>query len=648
MIDNDLLWQTKLAARIHDPAEKALVLLRDPAGHEDGTSRALRRLLGFDRIRRRRGPGQRSGAGQRTVQKRSAAGDLPPRAARRLVGGRRRPPPMADGGDHRHHQNGRPEPSRWPTGRRCAGQQAGARDIRSPATQYDLGQTRWPGRHRSQGHQAAQLRPFLGLLARLGAQGERRKTCAKPCSPTGASARICTEDEDFGKLGALWRLLPADTRVPTIASGITSISPPPSPAPLPPIRTARRRCWRCPSARCRASSRRRARWTTCGPGRTCCRAWPGRRCVRSCEALGPDAILFPRLRGIPQVDLWLRDDMGLDLPSCSRAATGCGAAPTPTRCFPRRCRTASWPWCPASQARAPGGAGRRQRCGPGSRPLGKTVVDRPAEEAGMATNALATSLHCYDQMRDQLAGFPEVHWAAVPFSLIRPRDAPPDRPGHHRPVRRDGALLRRGAGKPSGFLASPAWQVLQKETTWERPHHLLRPEPRRALPGGVRPRGAAAGGGQEYAPFDQSEQTGLALLAHRRDRMADRERQISRRTRPASARAVMTTSSGKASTSKPCGPRWPTRSPPGPSTASTWVPCPPSSGCGRPCSRRKCEGPEAGRCAASSSPPTPWRWPTRSTNGSARGGRAAQRLRRRRQKIRPVALPRRADDASHG
>jgi CRISPR-associated protein Cmr2 len=50
MTDNNILWQTKLAARIHDPAEKALVLLRDPAGHEDGTSRALTRLLGFHEI----------------------------------------------------------------------------------------------------------------------------------------------------------------------------------------------------------------------------------------------------------------------------------------------------------------------------------------------------------------------------------------------------------------------------------------------------------------------------------------------------------------------------------------------------------------------------------------------------------------------
>lgn len=45
MDNKEILWQTKLAARIHDPAEKALVLLRDPAGHEGGTSKALARLL---------------------------------------------------------------------------------------------------------------------------------------------------------------------------------------------------------------------------------------------------------------------------------------------------------------------------------------------------------------------------------------------------------------------------------------------------------------------------------------------------------------------------------------------------------------------------------------------------------------------------
>ncbi len=48
--DRDTLWQTKLHARLHDPAEKALVLLRDPEGHEGGSSRVLHRLLGFQRI----------------------------------------------------------------------------------------------------------------------------------------------------------------------------------------------------------------------------------------------------------------------------------------------------------------------------------------------------------------------------------------------------------------------------------------------------------------------------------------------------------------------------------------------------------------------------------------------------------------------
>ncbi|MEY4414800.1 MAG: type CRISPR-associated protein Cas10/Cmr2, partial [Pseudomonadota bacterium] len=48
--DQDILWQTKLHARLHDPAEKALVLLRDPEGHEGGSSRVLHRLLGFQRL----------------------------------------------------------------------------------------------------------------------------------------------------------------------------------------------------------------------------------------------------------------------------------------------------------------------------------------------------------------------------------------------------------------------------------------------------------------------------------------------------------------------------------------------------------------------------------------------------------------------
>ena len=47
-MDQQAIWQTKLAARIHDPAEKALVLLRDPAGHEGGSIVAVGKALGFE------------------------------------------------------------------------------------------------------------------------------------------------------------------------------------------------------------------------------------------------------------------------------------------------------------------------------------------------------------------------------------------------------------------------------------------------------------------------------------------------------------------------------------------------------------------------------------------------------------------------
>jgi len=42
---SDVIWQAKLAAWTHDPPEKAMVLLRDRAGHEGGTVQALREIL---------------------------------------------------------------------------------------------------------------------------------------------------------------------------------------------------------------------------------------------------------------------------------------------------------------------------------------------------------------------------------------------------------------------------------------------------------------------------------------------------------------------------------------------------------------------------------------------------------------------------
>jgi CRISPR-associated protein Cmr2 len=60
-------------------------------------------------------------------------------------------------------------------------------------------------------------------------------------------------------------------------------------------------------------------------------------------------------------------------------------------------------------------------------------------------------------MQRQLKGFPEVHWAAVPFSLVRRRNA-------DKQTDLDVAALSSAMapffgveqGKPCGFLSSPA------------------------------------------------------------------------------------------------------------------------------------------------------------------------------------------------
>src|SRR5690606_9425373 len=64
-------------------------------------------------------------------------------------------------------------------------------------------------------------------------------------------------------------------------------------------------------------------------------------------------------------------------------------------------------------------------------------------------------LPCHAQLAAQLGGFPEVHWAAVPFApLVREGEKTPD------------VTELNKAGEPffgnGGFLASPAWQRLQK------------------------------------------------------------------------------------------------------------------------------------------------------------------------------------------
>jgi CRISPR-associated protein Cmr2 len=103
------------------------------------------------------------------------------------------------------------------------------------------------------------------------------------------------------------------------------------------------------------------------------------------------------------------------------------------------------------------------------------VVNRLLDAAQLRTGA---NQHCHQQMRDQLAGFPEVHWAAVPFSLIHPRNA-------EKQNNLDTSALSAAMapffgvqpGQPAGFLASPAWQVLKDDMPWDDRTTFWSPNP---------------------------------------------------------------------------------------------------------------------------------------------------------------------------
>lgn len=463
-MSKDLIWQVKLAARIHDPIEKALVLLRDPAGHEGGTSRVLTRLLGLgDAPAETVGPSE-EGAMSALVFKHG----LPMETYRHV----QRADWWAAAAD-------RPQ---WPMEEITVSTKSGQQRTLKIA---DWAQVRWTKGsvliHPLTGEQYAlpgglsetdiadikgrSLDHFASLLAALGAKDEPEQNLRKTLLAFWRFGPDLREAEDFGKLGELWRLLPADTRVPDhsiwdhldLASAFAGAF-----AADPKGEVALLALSIGPVQGFIASAR------------TTSDLWAGSHLLSRlsweamqplCARLGPDAILFPRLRGIPQVDLWLRGEMGLPaglFADCNWMRDPTDANPLFSAALPNRFVAL----VPASEARQIAEEVTAAVRG-WLQAQGQTVVDRLLEAVGLKEKDAPRdeSVHAYRQMREQLDGFPEVHWAAVPFSLIRPRDE----------VRQTdldvsalsaamGPFFGAEGGKACGFLDSDAWRVLAQET----------------------------------------------------------------------------------------------------------------------------------------------------------------------------------------
>ena len=377
---SDTLWQTKLHARLHDPAEKALVLLRDPAGHEGGTSRALHRDLGFHTLP----SNDRIDPDNGDVLARVLFKHGIPITMYRHV---KRADWWASAAD-------RPQ---WPLEEITVTSPGGRTRTRKVA---DWARVRWS-------RDPILIHPLTGRELNLKTLGETDITDVKQRSLDHFSRLVVkdedgdavdwqrtllaywrfgpelAEDEDHGKLGALWPLLPADTRVPdhsiwdhldlTSAFAGAFAADPEGEAALLALSIG-------PVQSFIAAARTTSDlWA--GSHLLSRLAWEAMKVV--CRRHGPDAILFPRLRGLPQVDVWLRDEMKLPrerFEDCDWNKSNTDANPLFAAALPNRPRGAGTAVGSARPCRRH--HKHRTRLASGSRPSCRKAPSRGREAAG--------------------------------------------------------------------------------------------------------------------------------------------------------------------------------------------------------------------------------------------------------------------------
>lgn len=456
---DDRIWQAKLHARLHDPAEKALVLLRDPAGHEGGTSRELHHLLFKDGV---------------------------PSDIRRLV---KRADWWASAAD-------RPQ---WPKDVWARVNWAKEPVLIHPLSgkqfDVDLGSLAATD---VEDIKARSLEHFRSLSF----QGDGETDWRRTQLAYWRFGPELKEDDSNGKLGRLWRLLPADTRVPdhSIWDHLDLVS--------------------AFAGAFVADANNEAALLTVSLGpvqsfiasaRTTSDLWAGSHLLAQlsweamkviCERLGPDAILLPRLRDIPQVDVWLRDECGLPdawFADCLWAQKETDANPLFSAALPNRFVAI----VPADGVAEMANCIEESVCA-WLQDLGVEVVDSLLKAAGFREH----DVPAHEQMRDQLGGFPEMHWAAVPFSLIHPRNKERQTDlDISRLLAAMAPFFDTKASEESGFLASPAWRVL-KETRTLDGVTFYAPNPGVLYPAIYELAERTLAAAKSVRPFEQAEQKG--------------------------------------------------------------------------------------------------------------------------------------------
>jgi len=429
----DERWMAKLVAWTHDPAEKALVLFRDPAGHEGGTVRALRQAL------------------------------FPGGVPSRLIDVARRADRWAAAAD-------RPQfPRQRDDGPFEAWTQV--RFDERPVLIHPLSGDRIEVREGFREIQPAQIRAvsldhFQSRVLRT-ADGEidHERTALAfwrfgPRSRASRDGRPSIDaavppGEDLGDpLGAVWDLLPADTRVPdhtiwahldltSSLAGAFAADTEGGPALLVvsfgPVQEF--------IAQSRSTS---DLWA--GSHLLSRIAWEGIKVI--CEEAGPDAVIYPQLRGVAIVDLWLQREKGLPSEWFAEEAwriAESDANPLFAAALPNKLVAV----VPDAEANTLAEK-IRERTRSWMRERARQAVAEVVRHASMDVVA-ADSPPCYRQAEEQVAGFPEVHWAVVPWSLSTTDG------GLDVTALGDALSVFHPPGDPANFLESVTWKTLSRK-----------------------------------------------------------------------------------------------------------------------------------------------------------------------------------------
>jgi CRISPR-associated protein Cmr2 len=360
----ETLWKQKLAAWLHDPAEKSLVLMRTPEGHEQGTSRILRERLGIDPA---------------MLDKRADW--------------------LASAADRPNWP--RPEHARYPAWERVS-------FTAEPTLIHPLSGER------------IDLQPLAADIAPDAAKALSTEHFSRlifdddPRRTFLAFWRFGPEGRSLDDIGALWQLMPADSRVPdhSIWAHLDSVS-----ALATALANGERPALLAMSFGPVQGFIAQARSTSdlwAGSHLLSTIVWEAIRTLA--DSVGPDAVLFPSLRGVPAVDAWLASDavLGergrelLDAIGSTVLSDATDSNPLFAAALPNKLMAI----VPESKARvlAEQAADKaRQR----AREIAGQTARAVLEQSGVIQPGEAVPATVEAQIAAQLAEFPEVYWSTA-------------------------------------------------------------------------------------------------------------------------------------------------------------------------------------------------------------------------------------------